>query len=244
MDTSEKQVIRVDQLSRRFGDFIAVDRLSFTLEKGAVVGLLGANGAGKTTAIRMMTGLLKPSSGGLIVAGVDVARHPRELRSRIGYVSQKFSLYGDLTAIENLRFYAGIYGFDRRTWKGRVDELLQQFPLGGDLGALTRDLPMGVRQRLGVLCAVIHHPAVLFLDEPTSGVDPLTRREIWLLIHRLALQGIAVVVTTHAMEEAEFCDRLLIMHRGQLVAAGSIDQLKSMFNGRGIRQIFREVTRT
>ena len=218
MDTASSPVILVNNLYRRFGDFVAVDNLSFSLEKGLVVGLLGANGAGKTTAIRMMTGLLRPTSGELIVAGIDGVKRPRDLRSKIGYMSQKFSLYGDLTAQENLQFYAGIYGLGRKDGKQRIDELLEQFPLGGQRDRLTRALPMGVRQRLGILCAVIHHPAVLFLDEPTSGVDPLTRREVWLLIHRLSSQGITVIVTTHAMDEAEFCDRLLIMNRGQLVS--------------------------
>jgi ABC-2 type transport system ATP-binding protein len=243
MDTSPKPVIVVDRLTRSFGDFVAVDNVSFSINRGDVIGLLGANGAGKTTAIRMMTGLLRPSFGSLHIAGVDVATHPRELRSKIGYVSQKFSLYGDLTAMENLEFYAGVYGFGRRQWRQRVDQLLAQFPLGGELNFLTRELPMGVRQRLGILCAVLHNPEVLFLDEPTSGVDPLTRREIWILVHKLAAQGITVLVTTHAMEEADYCDRLLIMNRGQLVADGHISELKAQYGGLDMRQIFREVAR-
>lgn len=240
MDAASSPVINVNGLCRRFGDFVAVDNVSFSLDKGQVVGLLGANGAGKTTVIRMMTGLLRPTAGQLVVAGTDVPRHPRELSSKIGYMSQKFSLYGDLTAAENLQFYAGVYGLGRKVWKQRVDELLAQFPLGGHLDQLARALPMGVRQRLGILCAVLHHPDVLFLDEPTSGVDPLTRRDIWLLIHNLASQGITAVVTTHAMEEAEFCDRLLIMHRGQLVADGRLKDLKKQFSEKDVRQVFRK----
>ena len=244
MDTSAKPVIHIEQLCRHFGSFVAVDHLSFSIEKGSVIGLLGANGAGKTTAIRIMTGLLRPTSGSIEIAGIDVLRHPRELRRRIGYVSQKFSLYGDLTAFENLEFYAAVYGLLRGQVKQRLDAILDQFPLGSDLKALTRSLSMGVRQRLGVLCAVTHSPDVLFLDEPTSGVDPLTRREIWLLVHRLATQGMTILVTTHAMEEAEFCDRLLVMHQGKLVADGSVPSLRSLFGGQNLRQIFREVTRT
>ena len=244
MDTSAKPVIHIEQLCRHFGSFVAVDHLSFSIEKGSVIGLLGANGAGKTTAIRIMTGLLRPTSGSIEIAGIDVLRHPRELRTRIGYVSQKFSLYGDLTALENLEFYAAVYGLLRGQVKQRLDAILDQFPLGSDLKALTRSLSMGVRQRLGVLCAVTHSPDVLFLDEPTSGVDPLTRREIWLLVHRLATQGMTILVTTHAMEEAEFCDRLLVMHQGKLVADGSVPSLRSSFGGQNLRQIFREVTRT
>ena len=211
-------MIEVRSLTRRFGDFTAVDDLSFAVPRGEIFGLLGPNGAGKTTAIRMLTGLLLPTAGGGTVAGFDLARDPEEIKRNIGYMSQLFSLYGDLTVDENITFFAGLYGISGARREERRRWVLEMAGLADRRTLLTGRLPLGWKQRLALGCAIIHEPPLLFLDEPTSGVDPLSRRRFWDLIYHLAGRGTTVLVSTHYMEEAEYCGRVGIMNRGRLVA--------------------------
>jgi ABC-2 type transport system ATP-binding protein len=211
----------VEDLTRRFGDFTAVDAVSFDIAQGEVFGFLGPNGAGKTTTIRMLTGLLRPTEGRAVVAGCDVVREPAAVKRRIGYMSQKFSLYADLTVDENIAFYAGLYAVTGERLVRRRAWILETAALEDRRGTLTGTLPLGLRQRLALGCAVLHEPPVLFLDEPTSGVDPRARRTFWDLIAALADGGTAVLVSTHYMEEATACDRLLLMNRGRRIALDS-----------------------
>ncbi|MCH6552981.1 MAG: ABC transporter ATP-binding protein [Acidobacteria bacterium] len=216
----------VESLVKRFGDFTAVDHVSFETRRGEIFGFLGPNGAGKSTTIRMLCGLLQPTSGRARVAGFDVARQPDAVRQRIGYMSQKFSLYNDLRVGENLRFFAGLYNVDSEVLSERIHWALEMAGLAGREAALTGTLASGWKQRLALGCAVLHRPPILFLDEPTSGVDPISRRQFWDLIHRMAAEGVTVFVTTHYMDEAEYCNRLALIHRGQLVALGTPTELK------------------
>lgn len=216
----------VESLVKRFGDFTAVDHVSFETRRGEIFGFLGPNGAGKSTTIRMLCGLLQPTSGRARVAGFDVARQPDAVRQRIGYMSQKFSLYNDLRVGENLRFFAGLYNVDSEVLSERIHWALEMAGLAGREAALTGTLAGGWKQRLALGCAVLHRPPILFLDEPTSGVDPISRRQFWDLIHRMAAEGVTVFVTTHYMDEAEYCNRLALIHRGQLVALGTPTELK------------------
>ncbi|CAN5797551.1 ABC transporter ATP-binding protein [soil metagenome] len=218
--------IAVDALSRSFGDFVAVDSVGFAVRTGEIFAFLGPNGAGKTTTIRMLAGLLKPSSGSAHVAGCDVATESRRLRSRIGYMSQTFSLYGDLTVAENIELFGGLYGVAGERLRARRGWILEMAGLQGRERGLTAELPLGFKQRLALGCAVLHEPPVLFLDEPTSGVDPLARRAFWDLIHELASAGTTVLVSTHYMEEAEYCHRLLLMNRGRVIATGRPGELR------------------
>jgi ABC-2 type transport system ATP-binding protein len=206
------------ELTRRFGSFTAVDRVSFAVRQGEIFGFLGPNGAGKTTTIRMLTGLLPPSSGTALVAGLDVAREPREVKRRIGYMSQLFSLYADLTVEENIEFFGGLHELAGERWRERREWVLAGAGLTGLHDRITGTLPLGMKQRLALGSALIHEPAILFLDEPTSGVDPISRRTFWDLIRRFAEQGTTVLVSTHYMDEAEHCDRLALMNRGRLIA--------------------------
>ena len=210
-------MIEAVELTRRFGDFTAVDRVSFTVQAGEVFGFLGPNGAGKTTTIRMLIGLLAPTAGSARVAGLDVVADRAELRTRIGYMSQKFSLYGDLTVAENIELYGGLYGVHGDRFEQRRDWVLALAGLKGDERQPAAELPLGYKQRLALGCAVLHEPPILFLDEPTSGVDPLARRAFWDLIDTLARAGTTVLVSTHYMEEAEYCHRLALMNRGRLI---------------------------
>lgn len=220
-------VIMVEDATRTFGDFVAVDRVSFDVRRGEVFGLLGANGAGKTTTFRMMCGLLPATSGRLHVAGIDLRSAPAAARARIGYVSQHFSLYGELTVIQNLRFFASAYGLRRRDRALRIAWALEEFDLGSVRTAASGTLPLGYGRRMAMACALMHEPDVLFLDEPTSGVDPLTRRRFWYGINALADRGMTILVTTHHVEEAEYCDRLAIMVAGQLAARGTPEEIRS-----------------
>lgn len=223
-DSSDSVII--EKLMKRFGEFVAVDQISLNVHKGEVFGFLGPNGAGKSTTIRMLCGLLRPTSGRAMVAGYDVSRQPEIVRQDIGYMSQMFSLYNDLKVIENIRLFAGLYSVPANKLKERIDWALAMANLEGKENLITGTLPGGWKQRLALGCAVLHKPPVIFLDEPTSGVDPISRRQFWDLIHDMAAQGVTVFVTTHYMEEAEYCNRLALIFRGQIVALGTPSELK------------------
>jgi ABC-2 type transport system ATP-binding protein len=229
--------VRVHELSKRFGDFVAVDRVSFEVAPGEVFGFLGSNGAGKSTTIRMLCGLLAPSSGLAEVQGVDVARHPEEVKRRIGYMSQRFSLYEDLTVAANLRFFGGVYGLRGEALADREAWAVHMAGLEGMESRLTGTLPGGWKQRLALACSVLHAPRVLFLDEPTSGVDPISRRRFWRLIDEMAADGVTVFVTTHYLDEAEHCARLALIHAGRLDALGTVSELKQVFAGRAVLEV-------
>jgi ABC-2 type transport system ATP-binding protein len=216
----------VENLVKRFGGFVAVDRINLEIRKGEVFGFLGPNGAGKSTTIRMLCGLLRPTSGSAQVAGYDVARKPEAVRQNIGYMSQKFSLYNDLKVIENIRLFAGLYSVPSSKLRERIEWALAMADLKGQENLITGTLPGGWKQRLALGCAVLHKPPVIFLDEPTSGVDPISRRLFWELIHQMAEEGVTVFVTTHYMEEAEYCNRLALIFRGKIVALGTPSELK------------------
>jgi len=224
-EVRDAQII-VDDLVKRFGDFFAVDHVSFRVGRGEIMGFLGPNGAGKSTTIRILCGLLRPTSGRVVVAGIDVARDPEAVRAHIGYMSQKFSLYRDLTVEENLRFFGGIYRVPRGELRERMRFAIEMAGLGGREKALVGTLAGGWQQRLALGCAVLHRPPILFLDEPTSGVEPTSRRRFWDLIHTLAADGVTVLVSTHYMDEAEYCDRAALINQGRLIAIGSPDELK------------------
>jgi len=231
------KAITVTDLTKRFGDFVAVDRLTFEVGQGEVFGFLGSNGAGKSTTIRMLCGLLKPTSGAATVGGVDVGRDPEGVKRRIGYMSQRFSLYERLTVDQNIRFFGGIYGLDRARLDARRRFVLEMAGLGGRENTHAADLAGGWRQRLALGCAILHEPPIVFLDEPTGGVDPLSRREFWSLIDHLSASGVTVLVTTHYLDEAEHCHRVAIIHGGQLAAIGTTDELKRVFEGRTIVEV-------
>ena len=216
--TARAPAVVADALTRVFGDFVAVDHVSFAVAKGEVFGFLGPNGAGKTTTIKMLSGLLQPTSGRASVAGFDVGTQTEAIKRNIGYMSQLFSLYSDLTVLENIAFFSGLYGLPRASRIERRDWVLEVAGLENQAKRLTGELSLGFKQRLALGCAVLHQPPILFLDEPTSGVDPLARRRFWELIHTLTLSGTTVFVSTHYMEEAEYCDRLALMNRGKLIA--------------------------
>ncbi|MBZ0301663.1 MAG: ABC transporter ATP-binding protein [Anaerolineae bacterium] len=227
--TTSPPTISVQHLTRRFGDFIAVDHVSFEVQPGEVVGYLGPNGSGKTTTIRMLCGLLRPSSGTVSVLGIDVIRDPEGIKPHIGYMSQKFALYDDLTVHENLAFYAGVYDVPRKLEAQRLAEVLRMAGLEGRTRTPASELSGGWRQRLALGCALVHHPPLLFLDEPTSGVDPVARREFWDLIYELAAGGTTIFVTTHYMDEAEHCGRVGFMQRGKLLAYDTPRALKEQY---------------
>ncbi len=218
--------VDVEDLLKRFGDFTAVDHVSFTVGRGEIFGFLGPNGAGKSTTIRILCGLLAPSGGRATVAGFDVASRPEDVRANIGYMSQRFSLYDDLTVEENIDFFMGVYRVQRTVRRERKDYVLEMSGLGAQRGRMTRDLAGGWKQRLALGCAILHRPPILFLDEPTSGVDPIARRSFWSLIYQLSDAGHTVFVSTHYMDEAEYCHRLALMNRGRIVALGAPAELK------------------
>ncbi len=218
-----ESVIVVENLTRRFGDFVAVDHINFEVKPGEVIGYLGPNGSGKTTTIRMLLGLLKPSDGKATVLGYDVFKQSEEIRARVGYMSQKFAIYDDLTTLENLTFYGGVYGIND---KARIQHTLELVGLNGHENTLTRDMSTGWRQRLSLGIALVHEPKLLFLDEPTSGVDPTARRAFWDLIYELAEGGVTILVTTHYMDEAEYCERVAVMRDGKLLAMDTPTNLK------------------
>lgn len=230
--------VHTENLTRRFGDFVAVDGVSLEVYRGEIFGFLGANGAGKTTLIRMLCGLLRPSSGTATVLGMDVARDGEKIKQNLGYMSQRFSLYQDLTVFENLEFYSGVYGLYGEKGRRRQEEILNLFDLKGLEDTLTADLPLGFKQRLALGCALVHDPPLLFLDEPTSGVDPRARRHFWQHIQSLAESGKTVFVTTHYMEEAEYCNRVMIMSAGRAIATGSPRELKQRYGKASMQEIF------
>jgi len=230
-------------LTRRFGTFTACDRISFDVRAGEVFGFLGANGAGKTTAIRMLTGLLLPTSGQATVAGHDVYTASESIKRHIGYMSQRFSLYEDLTVTENVRLYGGIYDLDNRQIRDRTAAMLSRLGLTRAARDLVRDIPLGWRQKLAFSVALLHEPRIVFLDEPTSGVDPITRRQFWELIYEAASSGTTVFVTTHYMDEAEYCDRISIMVAGRIGAIGTPSELKQQFGARSIDDVFVRLAR-
>jgi len=221
------QSVVVENLTKRFGNFVAVDHIGFTTARGEIFGFLGPNGAGKSTTIRVLCGLLQPTSGRVEVAGIDVSRQPEAVRQQIGYMSQKFSLYNDLKVIENLRFFAGLYNVPSADLSGRLEWALRMAGLEGRDQSYTRELAVGWKQRLALGCAVLHRPPIVFLDEPTSGVDPISRRQFWELIQEMVAEGITVFVTTHYMDEAEYCNRLVLIDRGRIVAMGTPTELKT-----------------
>ena len=229
--------IEVRNLTRRFGGFTAVNDLSFEVRQGEIFGFLGSNGAGKSTTIRMLCGLLRPTSGSARVGGVDVGSQPEAVKSRIGYMSQRFSLYEKLTVDQNITFFGGIYGLERERLALRRDAILDMAGLRGRESMLTGALSGGWRQRLGLGCAILHQPPIVFLDEPTGGVDPLSRRRFWRLINDLAGSGTTVLVTTHYLDEAENCHRVAIIHAGRLAALGTVPELKQVFAGRPILEV-------
>jgi ABC-2 type transport system ATP-binding protein len=228
MNGNESSVV-VENLTKRFGTFVAVDGISFQAHRGEIFGFLGPNGAGKSTTIRILCGLLLPTSGRARVAGVDVAREPEAVRQQIGYMSQKFSLYNDLQVVENLRFFAGLYSVPTKVLPERLAWALRMAGLEGREQTLTRALAVGWKQRLALGCAVLHRPPIVFLDEPTSGVDPVSRRQFWELIQQMVGEGVTVFVTTHYMDEAEYCNRLVLIDRGRIVAMGTPTELKTQY---------------
>lgn len=236
-------VIETDKLTKRFGTFTAVDHISFTVGEGEIFGFLGANGAGKTTAMRMLCGLSSPTSGTGMVAGFDIYKETERIKRHIGYMSQKFSLYGDLKVWENIRLYGGIYGLSEKQLKAKTDELLRVLDLENERNTLVDALPLGWKQKLAFSVAIIHEPRIVFLDEPTGGVDPVTRRQFWELIYQAAERGITVFVTTHYMDEAEYCNRVSIMVDGKIEALDSPSTLKSSFGAGNMNEVFHALAR-
>lgn len=236
-------VIAAHELTKRFGSFTAVDAISFTVERGEIFGFLGANGAGKTTAMRMLSGLSLPTSGTATVAGFDVYRENEKIKRHIGYMSQKFSLYEDLTVRENIRFYAGIYGKSRAFIKEKTARVLAELDLTAQGDTLVRALPLGWKQKLAFSVAIFHEPRLVFLDEPTGGVDPVTRREFWKMIYEAAAAGITVFVTTHYMDEAEYCHRVSIMVDGRIEALGTPAELKQRQQAASMDEVFLHLAR-
>jgi len=236
-------VIITEKLTKRFGNFIAANELTFEVEKGEIFGFLGANGAGKTTAMRMLCGLLTPSSGKATIAGFDVYKQTEKIKRKIGYMSQKFSLYDDLTVSENIRFYSGIYGMNNQQIRKKTAELLDELQLQNEAKTLVRELPLGWKQKLAFSVSIAHDPDIVFLDEPTGGVDPVTRRQFWDLIYHAADKGVTIFVTTHYMDEAEYCNRVSIMVDGVIAALDSPSNLKKQYNTDNMEDVFYELAR-
>jgi ABC-2 type transport system ATP-binding protein len=240
---SKEIIIQTRGLTRKFGDFTAVNAISFEVEKGEIFGFLGANGAGKTTAIKMLIGLSKPTSGEAFVAGFDIGTHAEQVKRNIGYMSQKFSLYEDLTIRENIAFYAGVYGLPRIVIREKTEELLGKLGLKQHESTLIKSLPLGWKQKLAFSVAIIHEPRIVFLDEPTGGVDPITRRQFWNLIYQAADEGVTIFVTTHYMDEAEYCNRVSIMVDGRIDALDTPGNLKTRFGASSMDEVFLKLAR-
>jgi ABC-2 type transport system ATP-binding protein len=239
-----QSIIKTNNLSKRFGDFIAVNNITFDVKVGEIFGFLGANGAGKTTAMRMLCGLSIPSSGEAEIAGFDVYKQTEEIKRNIGYMSQKFSLYEDMTVSENIEFFGGIYGMKRSVIKEKRHELIHKLGLAKEEDILVRSLPLGWKQKLAFSVAIFHQPAIVFLDEPTGGVDPITRRQFWDLIYDASDSGITIFVTTHYMDEAEYCNRVSMMVDGEVRALDSPKELKKQFNAKSMDEVFYELARS
>ena len=237
------KAITANKLPKKFGSFIATNAITFDVDKGEVFGFLGANGAGKTTAIKMLTGLSKPTSGEATVAGLDIFKHSEQIKQQIGYMSQKFSLYEDMTVMENIEFYGGIYGLKRREIKERGGLTVDQLGMTNVRGQKVMSLPLGWKQKLAFAVATLHKPSIVFLDEPTGGVDPITSRQFWEMIYQAAEEGITVFVTTHYMDEAEYCNRISIMVDGLMVACDTPAALKSQHNASSIEEVFIKLAR-
>ncbi|MBJ7881396.1 ABC transporter ATP-binding protein [Gelidibacter salicanalis] len=240
---STSKVIQVEGLTKMFGDFAAVDAISFEVEKGEIFGFLGANGAGKTTAMKMLIGISNPTSGKATVAGFDVYTQAEDIKKNIGYMSQKFALYDDLTVKENITFFGGIYGLSRKRIKEKSDALIQELELENVASQLVGSLPLGWKQKLSFSVSLIHNPKIVFLDEPTGGVDPITRRQFWEMIYKAANQGTTVFVTTHYMDEAEYCDRVSIMVNGKIEALDTPKKLKDQFKADTMNDVFLKLAR-
>ena len=236
-------VINVRNLVKKFGSFIANDDLSFDVRRGEIFGFLGANGAGKTTAIRILCGLSKPTSGKVTVAGFDVYKQTESIKKNIGYMCQKFSLYEDLTVRENIILYGGIYGLSNKVIKERLENVLQKLDFTSYRDRIIGDLPLGLRQKLAFSVAILHNPKIVFLDEPTGGVDPVTRRQFWEMIYETSAMGITVFVTTHYMDEAEYCDRISIMNEGKIVALDTPAALKKKYDAVNVEEVFIKIAR-
>jgi ABC-2 type transport system ATP-binding protein len=239
MDT----VIRTEKLTKRFGDFIATNEITMEVHKGEIFGFLGANGAGKTTAMRMLCGLSTPTSGKATIAGFDVYKQTERIKKNIGYMSQKFSLYDDLTVLENIQFFGGIYGLSDKQLKDKSEALIKRLELGQESGKLVSSLPLGWKQKLSFSVAVLHDPQIVFLDEPTGGVDPVTRRQFWDLIYEAANRGVTIFVTTHYMDEAEYCNRVSIMVDGRIEALDTPANLKNTFKANTMDEVFYQLAR-
>jgi ABC-2 type transport system ATP-binding protein len=242
--TNKMKAITVKNMVKKFGDFVANDNLSFEVEQGEIFGFLGANGAGKTTAIRILCGLSTPTSGEMTVGGYDIYTQSEEIKKHIGYMSQKFSLYDDLTVNENIRLYASIYGISIAERKRRAADMLRRLELTAEANKRISDLPLGWKQKLAFSIAILHQPKIVFLDEPTGGVDPIARRQFWNLIYEAAESGITVFVTTHYMDEAEYCDRVSIMSEGKIVAIDTPVNLKKQFDSKNMDEVFLKITRS
>jgi ABC-2 type transport system ATP-binding protein len=240
---SKEKAIIADKLTRRFGDFTATDEITFEVYKGEIFGFLGANGAGKTTAIKMLCGLLEPSSGRATVGGFDIQQHTQQLKQNIGYMGQKFSLYDDLTILENIRYYAGIYGLSNQQIKNKSEELIARLGLQKEAKKLVGYLPTGWKQKVAFSVALLHEPKIVFLDEPTGGVDPITRRQFWDMIYESAARGITIFITTHYMDEAEYCDRISIMVDGKIEALDTPFALRRQFKAETIDEVFYQLAR-
>jgi ABC-2 type transport system ATP-binding protein len=236
-------VIETQELTKKFGAFTAVDHISFSVEKGEIFGFLGANGAGKTTAMRMLCGLSKPTSGKGFVAGYNIEKESEMVKKNIGYMSQKFSLYEDLKVWENIRLYAGIYGVDGKLIPRKTDETLSKIGLSGEKNSMVKELPLGWKQKLAFSVAILHEPRIVFLDEPTGGVDPITRRQFWEMIYEATERGITVFVTTHYMDEAEYCSRVSIMVDGRIDALDTPHNLRTQFSAQNMDEVFRRLAR-
>jgi ABC-2 type transport system ATP-binding protein len=237
------KIIEVKNLVKKFGNFVANDKLTFDVYKGEIFGFLGANGAGKTTAMKILCGLSKPTSGEVKVAGFDVYRHTEDIKKNIGYMSQRFSLYEDLTVFENIRFYAGIYGLSNQKITERSEILIEKLGLGDVKKTLLKSLPLGWKQKLAFSVALIHEPKIIFLDEPTSGVDPITRRQFWEMIYEAAYTGVTVFITTHYMDEAEYCNRVSIMVDGRIEALDAPGKLKEEYKTDTMNEVFLKLAR-
>jgi len=240
---NSETVIKTNKLTKRFGDFVAVNEISFDVSKGEIFGFLGANGAGKTTAMRMLCGLSIPTSGEATVAGFDVYTQPEEIKKNIGYMSQRFSLYEDLTVKENIEFYGGIYGLSNKQLKDKIKELTEELGLQNEVNKLVRSLPLGWKQKLSFSVAIVHQPKIVFLDEPTGGVDPSMRRQFWDLIYNASERGITIFVTTHYLDEAEYCNRVCIMVDGKIEALDTPGNLKRNFSSNDMTEVFYKLAR-